>query len=333
MTHARYGDLMSAGRSTPTARRFDVLALGEPMLEFNQRPGADDAPTYVQGFGGDTSNVAIAAARQGARAGYVSRVGTDAFGERLVALWQREGVDIEHVARVEEAPTGIYFVSHDERGHHFSYYRAGSAASRLSPEHVPQGAIASAHAVHVSGISQAISVSACDAVFCAIEAARGAGTLVSYDPNVRPTLWPAARARAIALETIAQVDVCLPSLEDATILFGERAVEGYVDLLLARGARLVALKLGRDGALVATAEERHHVPGFAVESVDATGAGDTFDGAFLTERVRGATPMVAARYANAAAALATRGYGAVDPIPRRAEVERFLSASARAPRR
>ena len=297
------------------------------MLEFNQRPGVDGGPTYLQGFGGDTSNVAVAAARQGARVGYVSRVGADTFGERLLALWRREGVDVGHVACDADAPTGIYFVSHDERGHHFSYYRAGSAASRLSPEHVPQGAIARARALHVSGISQAIAVGACDAVFVAVAAARGAGTLVSYDPNVRLTLWPAARARAIVLETIAQVDVCLPSLEDAAILFGDRAPEAYVDLLLERGARLVALKLGRDGVLVATAEERHHVPGFDVESVDATGAGDTFDGAFLTERLRGATLTAAARYANAAAALATRGYGAVDPIPRRAEVERLLDAS------
>ncbi len=297
------------------------------MLEFNQRLGADGAPTYLQGFGGDTSNAAVAAARQGARVGYVTRIGGDTFGERFVAMWQREGVDVEHVARDPDAPTGIYFVSHDERGHHFSYYRAGSAASRLRPEHVPVDAIASAGALHVSGISQAISVSACDAVFTAIEAARGAATLVSYDPNVRLKLWPAARARAIVLETIAQVDLCLPSLEDAAILFGEHAPESYVDLLLERGARLVALKLGRDGVLVATAEEREHVAGFAVESVDATGAGDTFDGAFLTERLRGATLTAAARYANAAAALATRGYGAVDPIPRRVEVERFLSES------
>jgi 2-dehydro-3-deoxygluconokinase len=310
----------------PRAAPPEILALGEPLLEFNQRAEGDGA-TYLQGYGGDTSNMAVAAARQGARVGYLTRVGDDAFGERFLALWQREGVDVGHVARDADAPTGIYFVSHDERGHHFSYYRALSAASRLRPEHVPLGAITDARALHVSGISQAIAVSACDAVFVAVEAARGAGTLVSYDPNVRLTLWPAARARAVVLETVAHADMCLPSLEDAAILFGERPPEAYVDLLLERGAGLVALKLGREGVLVATAEERHHVPGFAVESVDATGAGDTFDGAFLVERLRGATLTAAARYANAAAALATRGYGAVDPIPRRAEVERFLSAT------
>ena len=307
-------------------RGVDVRALGEPMLEFNQRVDAEGEPSYVQGFGGDTSNMAVAAARQGARAGYLTRIGDDAFGERFVALWQREGIDARHVARDPDAPTGIYFVSHDERGHQFSYYRTGSAASRLRPDQVPLEAVAGARVLHVSGISQAISVGACDAVFTAIEAARGAGTVVSYDPNVRLTLWPAARARAVVLETVAHADLCLPSLEDAAILFGERAPEVYVDLLLERGAGLVALKLGRDGVLVATTEERQHVPGFAVASVDATGAGDTFDGAFVAERLRGTTLGDAARYANAAAALTTRGYGAVEPIPHRAEVEAFLRA-------
>ena len=89
----------------------------------------------------------------------------------------------------------------------------------------------------------------------------------------------------------------------------------------------MALKLGPEGVLVATAEERHRVAGFRVDTVDATGAGDTFDGAFITERLRGARLEDAARYANAAAALSTRGYGAVDPIPARTEVVRYLSSA------
>lgn len=307
-------------------RRLDVLALGEPLLEFNQR--RDGGGAYTPGFGGDTSNAAVAAARQGAAVGYLTRVGDDHFGERFVDLWRREGVDVTHVARDPEAPTGIYFISHDERGHHFSYYRAGSAASRLRADDLPREAIADARVLHVSGISQAISSSACDAVFEAVAIARAGGTLVSYDPNVRPKLWPAPRARAVVLESVRHADLCLPSLEDATLLFGERTPDAHADALLAAGARLVALKLGRDGVLVATADERHHVAGFAVDSVDATGAGDTFDGSFLTERLRGADLVAAARYANAAAALSTLGYGAVDPIPRRGEVERFLASRA-----
>ena len=305
---------------------LDVLALGEPLLEFNRRRGSEGG-AYTPGFGGDTSNAAVAAVRQGAAVGYVTRVGADRFGERFLALWRSEGIDVRHVVSDGDAPTGIYFVSHDEGGHHFSYYRAGSAASRLRPGDVPRQAIADARVLHVSGISQAISTSACDAVFEAMAIARAAGTLVSYDPNVRPTLWPAARARAVVMASVAQADLCLPSLEDAELLFGERTPDAHVDALLEAGAGLVALKLGPDGALVATAEERHLVGGFRVDSVDATGAGDTFDGSFLAERLRGVGLAEAARYANAAAALATRGYGAVDPIPRRADVERFLASA------
>ncbi len=303
---------------------LDLLGLGEPLLEFAER-GDDGAPTYLAGFGGDTSNATIAAARQGAACGYVTRLGTDVFGDRFVALWNGEGVSTEHVERDPEAPTGVYFISYDEGGHAFTYYRRGSAASRARPEGLPLAAIARARLLHLSGISQAISDSACDATFAAVAHAREAGTLVSYDPNLRLKLWPLARARAIVLETVSQSDVVLPSLEDAVQLLGGTDPDALVDTFLARGAKTVVLKLGAEGALVADADGRHRVPGHRVATVDATGAGDTFDGAFLAERLRGAGLHDAARYANAAAALSTTGHGAVAPIPRRAAVEAFLA--------
>ena len=311
--------------------RLDVLGLGEPMVELNQAddhaggraPGAN-GPQYLQGFGGDTSNAVIAAARQGVAAGYWTRLGDDVFGDRLLELWAAEGVDAQDVVRDADAPTGIYFVTHGANGHAFTYYRRGSAASRMRPADLPGEAIAAARALHVSGISQAISDAACDTVFAAIEAARAAGARVSYDTNLRLKLWPLARARAVVLETVGQADVCLPSLEDAEQLTGMSDPDAIVDTLLARGAGLVALKLGPAGALVADGSQRHRVAGHEVATVDATGAGDTFDGAFLAEWLRGASLADAARYANAAAALSTQGFGAVAPIPRRAEVEGFL---------
>ena len=111
-------------------KTLDVAALGEAMLEFNQTERGE--PRYLQGFGGDTSNVVIAAARAGARAAYLSRIGADAFGERLLELWASEGVDTQAVERDAAAPTGIYFVTHGTQGHEFSYLRAGSAASRMT---------------------------------------------------------------------------------------------------------------------------------------------------------------------------------------------------------
>jgi len=303
----------------------DLLCMGEAMLEFNQLPpGPDGRALYLQGHGGDTSNAAIAAARSGASAGYVSAVGQDGPGDSLLALWQAEGVDTATVLRSAEAPTGIYLVTHDARGHHPTFYRRGSAASRYRVQDVPEEAIRAARVLHVSGISQAISENACDAVFHAIAVARAAGVAVSYDTNLRRALWPLARARAVIHAAIAEADIALPSLEDAAALTGLGEPEAILDVYLRLGCPLVLLKLGAAGALVGTPARREWLRPHRVTAVDAIGAGDCFAGAFLARHLAGDEPFAAARYANAAAALVTTGYGAVAPIPRRAAVEDLL---------
>jgi 2-dehydro-3-deoxygluconokinase len=301
-----------------------ILALGEAMVEFNQ--SSKDQPTYLQGFGGDTSNFCIAAARQGATAGYVSAVGDDHFGRLLLDLWQCEAVDTSMVKRDSHAPTGVYFVSHGADGHQFDYLRAGSAASRYAPHDLPLDAIAAAQVLHLSGVSMAISVSACDAALAAIGHARAKGVRVSFDTNLRLKLWPLARARAVMVEAIRHTDICLPSWDDVTVLTGLTGRDEIIDFLLALGPRVVALKLGKQGAYVATPNERRVLPGHAVNALDATGAGDCFGGAFIARIVAGDDPFAAACYANVAAALSTQGFGAVAPIPDRNAVEKALAA-------
>jgi 2-dehydro-3-deoxygluconokinase len=304
----------------------DLLCLGEPMLELNQQPaGPDGRRLYLEGHGGDTSNAAIAAARQGAAVGYVGAIGTDGPGESFLALWAREGVDASTVLRNPAAPTGIYLVTHDARGHHFTFYRTGSAAARYRPEDVPEAAIRAARILHLSGISQAISETACDAAFHAIAIAREARVRISYDTNLRLRLWPAARAAAVIHAAIAMADIALPSLEDATALTGLTEPDAVADFYL-RLCPLVVLKCGAAGCLVATREARARIPGHRVATVDATGAGDAFAGAFLARTLAGDAPVEAARYANAGAALATTGYGAVAPIPRAEAVRALLGA-------
>ncbi len=305
----------------------DIVALGEPLIEFNQAR-SDDAHTYLQGYGGDTSNMAIAAARLGARVSYVTRLGDDAFGRMFIDLWTREGVDCAGVAIDPGAATGVYFVTHGKNGHAFSYLRAGSAASRMAPATLPMDLLRGARLLHVSGISQAISASACDAVFAAIDAARAAGAIVTYDPNVRLKLWPLARARAIVTATLAQCSWCLPSQDDVQLLFEGMAPEAVVDACHRAGAPGVVLKLGAQGCLVSDGKRRVHVAPHAVQPVDATGAGDCFDGAFATRLLAGDDAFAAARYANVAAALATTGYGAVAPLPRAAAIEPILAGGA-----
>jgi 2-dehydro-3-deoxygluconokinase len=304
---------------------MDILTLGEPLMEFSEMKSDSEGGRYLPGFGGDTSNFAIAAARQGAKVGYLTRVGADTFGDQFLDLWRSEGVDTSLVVQDSEASTGIYFISHTDEGHQFAYYRKGSAASLLQPDEVSEDTVLRAKLLHVSGISQAISTTSCDAVFKAIDIARSNGITVSYDANLRLKLWPLSRARAVIHATAPLADIFLPSLEEAQQLSGKEEPEQIADFYLNLGVKTLVLKLGKKGVLVATSDERSFVEGFSVETVDATGAGDTFDGAFISQYINGATLLEAAKYANAAAAISTTGYGAVTPIPTKEKVEQFLT--------
>jgi 2-dehydro-3-deoxygluconokinase len=312
----------------PAAPAIDIVAVGEAMIEFNQT-GAGGGRTYLQGFGGDTSNALIAAARLGAKSAYITKVGDDAFGRMLLELWHAEGIDAQGVAVDAGAPTGVYFVTHTREGHAFSYLRAGSAASRMRPGDVPAQLIERARYLHVSGISQAISPSALETVSRAVEIARAAGVKVAYDPNLRLRLWTLEQARAAILATIPRCDYFLPSLDDVQRLSGEEDPDSILDWCHRQGAGTVVLKLGKTGSWISDATGRRRIAAFAVDAVDATGAGDCFDGALLARLAAGDDLGSAARWASAAAALTTTGYGAVAPLPTAQRVAQFLAAAAK----
>jgi 2-dehydro-3-deoxygluconokinase len=304
-----------------------IVSIGEPLIEFN-RPKEGDGRTWLQGFGGDSQNVAIAAARQGASAGYLTSLGQDWMGDAFLELWKSEGVDASKVTRHPTAPTGVSFVTHGPTGHKFDYLRKGSAASLMKPDGLPADYIAGARFLHVSAIGQAISADARAACDRAIAIARKAGVKVSYDTNLRLRLWDLETARQHIHATIPNCDIALPSLDDSQQLTGLEKADAIADFYLKLGAPLVALKMGSDGALLVSPGKRIRIEPHRVQSVDATGAGDTFDGAFLARLLEGDDPERAARYANVAAALSTTGYGAVTPIPRKDAVMAALKSRA-----
>jgi 2-dehydro-3-deoxygluconokinase len=236
------------------------------------------------------------------------------------------------VLRDAQAPTGIYFVSHDAQGHHFSYARAGSAASRMQPQDLTHWAepIASSRWLHVSGISLAISSCACDTAMAAMTHARRVGTQVALDSNLRLSLWPLARAQACIRQAVGLCDLFLPSLEDMTALTGLTQAQDIVAWSHAQGAATVVLKLGPDGALASDGHTQRSVPGHSVKAIDATGAGDCFAGNLLARLVGGDSLWEAVRYANAAAALSVQGIGAVSPMPLKPEVLAFMTKATTA---
>jgi 2-dehydro-3-deoxygluconokinase len=305
---------------------IDILSMGEPLMEFNQLPGGDGSQ-FLRGFGGDTSNFAIAATRQGARTGYISAIGDDSAGALFRELWSKEGVSDVHVRTIPDAQTGIYFVSHDDAGHHFEFRRTDSAASRIAAFDLPLAAIANAKILHLSAISLGISTSACDAGYAAIAHARKHRTTVSFDTNLRLKLWPKDRARAVIWDAASLADICLPSYDDVIQLSDLRKPDDIVDRFLAMGPNIVALKLGTEGTVVAEKSRRYRIPPYPCRAVDATGAGDTFGGAFIARLVAGDDIEAAGHYAAAAAALSTEGYGAVAPIPTAKQVQTLLRSA------
>jgi 2-dehydro-3-deoxygluconokinase len=305
----------------PDLRPGLIVSIGEPMVEFNQtRPGERN---FLQGFGGDTSNMIIAAARSGARTAYITRVGDDEFGRLFLELWKKEGVSTDGVVIDRQAPTGAYFVTHGPQGHVFSYLRAGSAASRITPADLR---IQRAFVVHASGISMAISASACDTVLAAFQNAK---SKIAFDSNLRLKLWPLERARQMIRKAAGMADYFFPSIEDARQLSGLNSPDENLVWAHQLGAKTVFLKLGPEGVMVSDGTRRERIPGHAVKAVDATGAGDCFCGATLARLAAGDSIWEAARYANAAAALATTGFGAVAPLPRPEAVRSLLASQAR----
>ena len=302
----------------------DILSLGEPMWEMTAIPS--EPGKYTLGFGGDTANFCVAAARQGASVGYITRVGNDPFGDALRAIWKQEGIDCSHVTVDEHASTGGYFVHHGPEGHTFSYARTGSAASKLAPGDIDMDAVADAQFVHASGITQAISASARAATVAMFQEARKMGVTTAFDANFRPRLWMVSEAQTALAEILPLTDYFFPSFEDAVALSGSSDHEEILRWAHRSGAQVVVLKLGSEGVKISQGEgaDVMQMASFPVDTVDATGAGDCFVGAVIARMAMGDLMLDAVRYANAAAALTTTEFGAIAAIPRRDVVKAFL---------
>jgi 2-dehydro-3-deoxygluconokinase len=304
---------------------YDVVAMGEAMVEFNQTiPGE---PQYTQGFGGDTSNAVIAASCAGARCAYVSAVGDDAFGTLLMDLWHSAGIDTASIAIESGAFTGLYFVTHNEAGHAFSYRRAGSAAAGMQLNEEQRATLQQTKWLHYSGISQAISEIARDQCTQAVELARAAGAQISFDSNLRLKLWSLEQAKQHMFPAIANCDLFLPSLDDVTSLSGLSDPHAIVQWSHDLGAKQVVLKLGELGVLASDGRVVYSIAPIRVKAVDATGAGDCFAGNLLARLALGDELVNAARYANTAAALSVQGFGAVAALPEPEAVRALMAAT------
>ncbi|KFI08827.1 sugar kinase [Massilia sp. BSC265] len=302
-------------------RRFDLIGIGECMVEFYSAEPLASASQLQRAYGGDVLNALVANQRLGGKTGFVTKVGDDPFGSGLLAAWRQEGIDTSQAVE-RPGDNGVYFISVAPSGERaFTYRRHGTPASQLAPEDLDPAYIASSHWLLLSGITQALSPTARAATLAAARIALEAGVRIAYDPNYRPRLWalhgglPAARA---AFDEIAPfAEWLLPSHPaDAALLGAEDALEEDMDAAFAMAERFasrapnVALKCSADGCVLSSAGTVRHVAGAKADKVvDTTGAGDCWNGSFLFGLQQGQTMVDAATEANrrAAAKLAYRG--------------------------
>jgi len=308
----------------------DLLSVGEPMVEFSAIEEGELSPgqLFQLGFGGDTSNVVVAASRLGLRSGYLTRVGDDLLEEALLRMWRKENVDTDPIIIEQGSFTGIYIIVRDNGRHKFIYLRKDSAASHLSPQDVDAFLFRDLKVFQTSSITQAISSSSCDAVFRGIEMAKENKVLVTYDLNVRTTLWSIERARSIVRHTIPLVDVVMLSMEDAVSVFGKMSKEEYVKKILNMGPKIVALKIGSDGCLIGDSGKLIHIPSYKPSEpiVDTSGAGDTFDAAFIYGLLSKWDLSTIGIYANIAGALTSTRVGCTLASPYKEEIEKEFNS-------
>ncbi|MDR1936150.1 MAG: carbohydrate kinase [Candidatus Accumulibacter sp.] len=318
----------------------DIAVFGEILIDFTFHGfGAAGQRLFAQNPGGAPANVAVAARRLGSRAAFLGKAGKDMHGAFLKETLDRLGVDTRGLILDERYFTTLAFVALDERGErHFSFARKPGADTMIESGEIDMEILLASRIFHVGSLSLTGEPGRSATLF-ALEKAKSAGIVVSYDPNYRASLWPddeTARRRLRALVPFA--DVMKISEEESALLTDEESPEAAAAALCGRGVKLAVVTLGERGAYVRTPAGGRFVAGFPSKAVDTNGAGDAFWGGFLhrlnesgrrPENVSLDEASRFAAFANAAASICVEGHGAIPAMPGREEVLERLESNGK----
>ncbi|MFE5143382.1 sugar kinase [Streptomyces fagopyri] len=342
------GPAAAVSRPVDGIRAVDVVALGESMVTFlPSEPGRlADVPSFDRGIGGAESNVACVLAAAGHHVKWIGRVGDDGFGDHLVEAITAYGVDTSAVRRDPHRPTGIYFRTAGDRAtdaHEVLYYRAGSAASAMSPDNTPRAELDSGRVLHLSGITAALSAD-CLALLRELTAARPGRPLVSFDVNHRAHLWRHPETgRTVLLELARRSDLVFVGEDEAEEAWG---VTGGPDAVRAAlpEPRALVVKQGAGGATLfergsggetggaraarpggSRADTVTRVPALRVDVVAPVGAGDAFAAGFLSATLRALPARDRLRHGHLTAAAALTVAGDLASPPSRDHADRLAA--------
>ncbi|WP_426389262.1 sugar kinase [Variovorax sp. R-27] len=310
----------------PTA--FDVALFGEAMLLLvADRPGPlEDAQSFHKRTAGAETNVAIGLSRLGLKVGWASRLGTDSMGRALLAAMRAEGIDCSHVITDATQRTGFQFKGRVTDGSDppIEYHRKGSAASHMGPADVDEAWLRSARHLHATGVFAAISDTSLQAALKTMDVMRAASRTISFDTNLRPTLWSSTETmRHWVNELASRADWVLPGIEEGLLLTGHDKPEDVAKFYRDRGAKLVVVKLGAEGAYYdSDVAGTGRVDGFPVkEVIDTVGAGDGFAAGVVSALLEGKSVPEAVRRGAWIGARAVQVLGDTEGLPMRAQLE------------
>jgi fructokinase len=315
---------------------MDIVCLGEVLIDmFPAELGRslEQVTAFRPKPGGAPANVAVAAARLGARSAFIGKVGDDAFGHHLADVLRQEDVEVGGMRYDSEARTGMAFLAMpDENSYDILFYRNPGADMRLRAAELDRAILGQARAFHFGSLSL-IQEPSRGATLEAARIAREAGALISFDVNYRADLWSREEAREQVLETMPLVDLLKVNEVELEILAGSADPDQASQELLARGPELCVVTLGPEGSFFRVAEGGEPVAPFRVKTVDATGCGDAFVAGLLwqligsgdwREQLTVSRMREVLRYANAVGALTSMTLGVIPALPNADQVEAFL---------
>ena len=297
-----------------------IAVIGEAMLELSHQ----NASLLSLAFAGDTLNFAIYLRRllhdQAFELHYVTALGQDIYSDNMLENWRKEGLNTDLIRRIENKLPGLYLIRTDEKGERtFYFYRSASAARELFKGDIvnlSQNLLAMDY-LYLSGITLAIIDEASrECLWNILKSAKQAGAQIIFDSNYRAALWSSPQSAKEAIQQILQfVDIALPTFIDDQLVFGDSTPEVCAQRLLKSGVTEVVVKCGAEPALVANINQQQRVPACVTNKViDTTGAGDSFNSAYLAARLLGIEPIKAALWGHALAAKVIAQPGAIIPL-------------------
>lgn len=312
--------------------KLNVVTFGEPMAMFfaNEVGSLDHVVTFSKALAGAETNVATGLSRLGMNVGLVTKLGDDTFGRFITNALNKENIDTSSVVVTNKYQTGMLVKSKVLEGDpEVQYFRKNSAASKLGADDFSEAYFSNASHLHVTSIPSALSKECNEFTVRAMDFMREEGKTISFDPNLRPGLWPDEATMVSTINELAlKCDWFLPGISEGKTLTGYDQPEQIADFYLEKGIKLVVIKLGAEGAYYKTKDEEGIVKGFVVEEVvDTVGAGDGFAVGIISALLEKLPVKEAVIRANAIGALAVMSPGDSDGLPTQEGLAQFIENS------